>query len=170
MSASVGTLGIFVWWPVLPSCRAVSVCTIVLTATAATAIVVVDVVAVVPVLGPRAALAPRARHWQDAMGFVDPATALERLRVTSTTTLAESVRSPALREKVVATTSPQLVFDTWKTSSSREIKYNCALTLAYMFLHKDVTDDEWLVPVLSLCCSITDTTIQAVCIQAVLNR
>ncbi len=117
-------------------------------------------------------LYPACVRWpvQASLSGLDPTVTLERLRLSSVSTLADSVRSPELREKVVATTSPQLVFDTWRSSGSREIKYNCAVTLAYIFLHRDVVDDEWLVPVLSLCCSITDTALQAVCIEAILRR
>lgn len=113
---------------------------------------------------------------------MDPLVALEQLRFKSSATLAESAMSEDRdqREKLVATTSPQLMYDTWRTSSSREIKQNCAITLAHMFLLRDVPSgegeagDELLVPVLSLCCSVDEeeraAILQAACVHALLRR
>jgi hypothetical protein len=111
---------------------------------------------------------------------LDPLVALEQLRFKSSATLAESAMAEDQREKLVATTSPQLMYDTWRTSSSREIKQNCAITLAHMFLLRDVPSgegeagDELLLPVLSLCCSVDEedraAILQAACVQALLRR
>jgi hypothetical protein len=106
----------------------------------------------------------------------DPLAALERLKFKATVTLAEAALSAELRDQVASTTSVHMLYDVWRTNGSRDVKDNCAVTLAHIFLLKDVPEgqDHLLVPVLSMCCSAEDNdralVVQGASVQALLKR
>jgi hypothetical protein len=93
-----------------------------------------------------------------------------KLKIRSTASMAQAAQDETQLGKLVETTSPQLVYDTWRTSAKREIRHNCSLTLAYMFTRVVVPNDDMLGPVLSICNAEAEIETRLSCMSALLRR